>query len=262
MRCVPRLINTRIRHGWQRAYLTASGGLCQPPPLTLARPPAYNGAMQDEWNSSLAVQGSHGRRFLARDGRSVVLRPAQADDAAPLLAALNEVAAEGRYLLNSHWVITPQLEARWQRTAADSADLLLVATVAHKADAPGVLAGSVSLVRRQHEFVRHTAELGMWLRAAYREIGIGSAMVEAALAWAIAQEIEKITLSVRSGNRRALALYQKYGFVEEGRRRAFIKTPHGYEDECLISRFVDGAGPSAPPGRPRLPTHDDSDADE
>jgi RimJ/RimL family protein N-acetyltransferase len=175
------------------------------------------------------------RRFTARDGRVVQLRPAQAEDAGPLLAALNEVAAEGRYLLTRHWEITPELEARWLHTATESRDLLLVATVAAAEDAPAEIAGSVSLVRRPHEFVRHTAELGMWLRAAYREIGIGSAMVEVALAWAAAHEIEKITLSVRSNNRRALSLYQKYGFVEEGRRRGYIKTPHGYEDECLLS---------------------------
>jgi RimJ/RimL family protein N-acetyltransferase len=192
---------------------------------------AMTGWWMEEAPSPAAVE----RRFTARDGRIVRLRPAQAEDAGPLLAALNDVAAEGRYLLTRHWDITPELQARWLHTAIDSRDLLLVATVAAAEDAPAEIAGSVSLVRRQHEFVRHTAELGMWLQAAYREIGIGSAMVEAALAWATAQEIEKVTLSVRSNNRRALSLYQKYGFVEEGRRRGYIKTPQGYEDECLLS---------------------------
>jgi len=192
------------------------------------------------------------RRFVARDGRVVHLRPAQAGDAGPLLAALNEVAAEGRYLLTRHWAITRELEARWLHTATDSTDLLLVATVADDDNAPPTIAGSVSLVRREPEFVRHTAELGMWLHAAFREIGIGSAMVEAALIWAAGHGIEKITLSARSPNRRATSLYEKYGFVEEGRRGAFIKTPQGYEDECLLSRFVDPVAPlvssAAPPG--------------
>jgi ribosomal protein S18 acetylase RimI-like enzyme len=88
-------------------------------------------------------------------------------------------------------------------------------------------------------------------------------MVEVALAWAAAHGIEKITLSVRSTNRRALSLYQKYGFVEEGRRRDYIKTPAGYEDECLLSYSVPLIDPLTgapePPGPARLPPSPDAD---
>ena len=235
--------------------------------MTLIAHPAYNTGMSKGSNNrhgADSVPGAGGeRRFAARDGQVVHLRPAQNEDAAPLLAALNEVAAEGRYLLTRHWDITPELEARW-RYAAAGGDLLLIATVAPEEGAPAAIAGSVSLTRRQHEFVRHTAELGMWLRAAYREIGIGSAMVEAALTWAAAHDIEKITLSVRSNNRRALSLYQKYGFVEEGRRRGYIKTPAGYEDECLLSYSVQPIDPLTgtpePPGPAR--SHPAPDADD
>jgi RimJ/RimL family protein N-acetyltransferase len=190
------------------------------------------------------------RRFTARDGRAVYLRPAEPDDAEPLLHALNEVAAEGRYLLRPHWEVTPELEARWMGIALGSSDLLLVALIGDDTQTCDTIAGGLSLVRGRPEFVRHTAELGMWLRAAYREIGIGSQMVEVALAWAAAHAVEKVTLSVRSANRRALGLYQKYGFVEEGRRRAYIKTPHGYEDECLFSRFTSPLDPLTGPPDP------------
>ena len=234
--------------------------------MTLIRDRAYNTGMSkgsDNRPGAESLPSGGERHFEARDGRVVHLRPARDEDSGPLLAALNEVAAEGRYLLTRHWDITPELEARW-RLAAAGGDLLLIATVAPEEDAPAEVAGSVSLVRRSHEFVRHTAELGMWLRAAYREIGIGSAMVEAVLAWAAARGIEKITLSVRSNNRRALSLYQKYGFVEEGRRRDYIKTPAGYEDECLLSYSVPPIDPLTgapePPGPAR--PHPAPDADD
>jgi RimJ/RimL family protein N-acetyltransferase len=190
------------------------------------------------------------RQFTARDGRAVFLRPAQPDDAEPLLHALNEVAAEGRYLLRPHWDVTPELEARWMGIALGSSDLLLVALIGDDTQCCDTLAGSLSLVRGRPDYVRHTAELGMWLRASYREIGIGSQMVEIALLWAALHQVEKITLSVRSGNRRAAGLYEKYGFVEEGRRRAFIKTPQGYEDEYLLSRFTGPLDPLTGPPEP------------
>ncbi len=178
-----------------------------------------------------------------RDGRSVLLRTARPPDAHALLGALNEVANEGRFLLRRAWEITPELEQRWVNVALGDSDLVLVAMLLdnpHTRDEQEIV-GGLSLVRGRPEFVRHTAELAMWLRAAYRELGLGSAMLEYALVWTREQAaIEKITLSARSSNRRALNLYRKYGFVEEGRREGFIKTEQGYEAEVLLSRFVRG----------------------
>jgi ribosomal protein S18 acetylase RimI-like enzyme len=194
---------------------------------------------QEELETQFVVR----RIVHTRDGRALLLRPAEAGDAHGLLSALNEVAAEGRFLLRPAWALTPELEQRWLRVAANGVDLL-IAVVALENDASGQegeVAGSLSVVRGRPEYIRHTAELSMWVRPAFREAGLGSTMMEYALRWAAASGVEKITLSVRSSNRRAINLYSKYGFAEEGRRKAFVKTPEGYEDEVLLSKFV-GAG--------------------
>ncbi|HUS14063.1 MAG TPA: GNAT family protein [Chloroflexia bacterium] len=183
------------------------------------------------------------RLLLLRDGRHVVLRAARLSDAHLMLSALNEVASEGRFLLRRAWEITDDLEQRWIRTALADQDLVVVAMLLENAETRAEIdvAGSLSLVRGRPEFIRHTADLGMWLRAAFREQGLGSAMLEYVLNWAAAQgDIEKINLSARSTNRRALNLYRKYGFREEGRRRRHIKTEQGYEDEVLLGCFVHG----------------------
>jgi len=183
------------------------------------------------------------RLLHLRDGRVALLRPARPEDAHALLSALNEVAHEGRFLLRRAWEITPELEQRWVRAALGGLDLLMVAFMLENTESHEELdvAGSLSLVRGRPEFVRHTAEIGMWLRSAYRELGLGSALIEYALEWATAQgDIEKLTLSARSSNRRALNLYRKYDFLEEGRRHGYVKTEQGYEDEVLLARFVRG----------------------
>ncbi len=181
------------------------------------------------------------RALHLSDGRWVLLRPARSADAHLLLEALNEVANDGRFLLRRSWEITPDLERRWINVALGGTDLVVVAMLLENEQTRHEIepAGGLSLVRGRPEFIRHTAELGMWLRAAYREHGLGSAMLEYALDWAAAQgDIEKITLSARSSNRRALNLYRKYDFYEEGRRLGYIKTEQGYEAEVLLSRFV------------------------
>jgi hypothetical protein len=52
-------------------------------------------------------------------------------------------------------------------------------------------------------------------------------------------EIEKINLRVLCSNERAIGIYKKFGFVEEGHCVSEIKYEDGtYVDELLMARFV------------------------
>jgi RimJ/RimL family protein N-acetyltransferase len=63
------------------------------------------------------------------------------------------------------------------------------------------------------------AEIGMLVARAWRGRGVGSALMEAAIEWARARgDIHKLSLGVFAHNAAGLALYKKFGFVEEGRR--------------------------------------------
>ena len=61
-------------------------------------------------------------------------------------------------------------------------------------------------------------ELGMHIAKKARGKGVGSALMEAAIGWSREQGLHKICLGVWPHNEAGLALYRKYGFVEEGRR--------------------------------------------
>ncbi|EQB4338311.1 N-acetyltransferase family protein [Clostridium botulinum] len=63
---------------------------------------------------------------------------------------------------------------------------------------------------------RHKAELGICISKEYWGYGIGRVLLENILMWADAVGIEKISLTVVQTNTRAIQLYKKYGFVEEG----------------------------------------------
>ena len=55
----------------------------------------------------------------------------------------------------------------------------------------------------------------------FRRRGIGELLLIAAVEHAIARETETITLEVRKSNAAARALYEKYGFIEQGIRKAY-----------------------------------------
>ena len=52
----------------------------------------------------------------------------------------------------------------------------------------------------------------------WRGRGVGSALMSAAVDWAHEHRLHKLSLSVFAHNDAAIALYRKFGFVEEGRR--------------------------------------------
>ena len=61
-------------------------------------------------------------------------------------------------------------------------------------------------------------DLGMHLVRDARGLGIGSALMEVGIAWAREQGLHKLCLGVWPHNAAARALYEKYGFVQEGYR--------------------------------------------
>ncbi|AUN17044.1 GNAT family N-acetyltransferase [Clostridium botulinum] len=63
---------------------------------------------------------------------------------------------------------------------------------------------------------RHKAEFGICILKEYWGYGIGRVLLENILIWADTVGIEKISLTVVQTNTKAIQLYKRYGFVEEG----------------------------------------------
>ena len=70
-------------------------------------------------------------------------------------------------------------------------------------------------------------EIGMMVAADWRGRGVGTALVAAAIEWARARGMHKLTLSVFPHNDAAIALYRKFGFIEEGRHVKQIRRADG-----------------------------------
>jgi RimJ/RimL family protein N-acetyltransferase len=70
-------------------------------------------------------------------------------------------------------------------------------------------------------------EIGMMVAREWRGRGVGTALVTAAIEWAQARGLHKLTLSVFPHNEAAIALYRKFGFVEEGRLIKHIRRDNG-----------------------------------
>ncbi len=70
-------------------------------------------------------------------------------------------------------------------------------------------------------------EIGMMVAANWRGRGVGTALVAAAIDWARGRGLHKLALSVFPHNAAAIALYRKFGFVEEGRLVRHVRRADG-----------------------------------
>lgn len=69
----------------------------------------------------------------------------------------------------------------------------------------------------------------------YRGRGIGSVLIGALIRDAIRRCAEAIHLEVRESNIPAISLYKKHGFVADGRRRGYYRSPK--EDAILMTLY-------------------------
>ena len=74
----------------------------------------------------------------------------------------------------------------------------------------------------------------------YTNQSIGTKLIEFLINWAKKQnDLEKICLGVTSVNERAIKVYRRIGFVEEGRQRYQIKYEDGsYGDDILMAYYL------------------------
>jgi RimJ/RimL family protein N-acetyltransferase len=175
--------------------------------------------------------------YILRDGTSLLVRAARAEDAARLAEMKNAIIAEDAYTLAGPGEHTATAE-RLERTIAEHADepgyLYLVA------EAGGQVVGELTFSNGHLRKTAHAGQLSVYLGRDWRERGVGSILLRRLLEWAAAHPtIEKVGLAVFSDNSRALAAYRKAGFVEEGRCPRDMKLASGeYVDSVLMYQFV------------------------
>ncbi|PWU16592.1 MAG: GNAT family N-acetyltransferase [Bdellovibrio sp.] len=172
-----------------------------------------------------------------KTGETIVIRSAEGRDAAQILALGKSVMDEGIYTLteSDELDFTVEQEAEWIRSHQDHpAKLILVAEFEERV--VGILDFSNGHRRR----IAHHGEFGMSVMKPWRDKGVGKALLGSLLAWAERNlTIEKINLKVHATNSRAIGLYEKFGFVEEGRQKRDLRLARDqYVDSILMGRFV------------------------
>ena len=164
----------------------------------------------------------------------VVVRPAEAGDAAELVELARAVASE-----EEGWLVT---DGAWRSVADERRYARALRRSAHGAflvaELDGAIVGRLSIARDPHPASRHVADVGLMVARGHRRRGIGEALMRAAEDWAQANRVAKLELHVFPHNAPAIALYEKLGYRREGTRRKHYRRGRELFDAVLMAKEV------------------------
>ncbi|CAN5503764.1 hypothetical protein BH20ACT2_BH20ACT2_23700 [soil metagenome] len=158
----------------------------------------------------------------------VVIRDMRAEDEDALLDLLEQVAAERRWIAREPPVDRTQSRARLRAGTAQDGFVGLVAEIGTQ------VVGHIWLAPTPYG----VAELGMMLAPSWRGRGIGTKLVATGVERARRLGAHKIALEVWPHNAAAMALYDKAGFVEEGRLRRHYRRANGELWDAVVMGLV------------------------
>ena len=161
----------------------------------------------------------------------MIIRPAEPADAEGLSELGEAVGSEPE-----GWLVTTN---GWRDASDERRYLRAIRRYPNAAvlvaEDEGSIVGRLSIARDQHPASRHVADLGLMVAITHRRRGIGKALLEAAVTWGRDSGVRKLELHVFPWNDAAIALYERFGFVQEGYRHAHYRRGDEYVDAILMA---------------------------
>lgn len=187
--------------------------------------------------SARAAATMFGRDLVAvADKPAVVVRRIEPRDAEGFVRVFEAIADEGRWI-GTELPVDDERRARWRSFALHPVDTAATWVTVDGDDVTGFLHVAVD---------RGRASLGMALLPQYRRRGLGRDLLAHCVDWAEASGAHKIELEVWPHNTAARRLYERAGFVVEGRRRRHWRRRSGQLwDSIEMALVLDETSPGS-----------------
>jgi len=187
------------------------------------------------------------KRVSLRNGQVATIREAELNDAPAVLEYLDKVIAETDFLAMGQgdldWPLEKERQFIEEHRSADN-KLLIVAEV------EGRIAGVSGFTGDSRRRLRHTGESGISVLQRHWGLGLGTALMGSVIEWAKSSGVvRKIGLRVRKDNKRAIRLYERFGFVREGMFTRQFAIAGRFYDAYLMGLEIDPSPRWANPER-------------
>lgn len=147
------------------------------------------------------------------------------EDASAFISFINQVAVETSYLVLDESGLQWNEEAMaraFAKSLDNPRDLCLLAKLGDE------IIGAVSVKSSSQFRISHIGNVFIAVKKAYWDKGIGSLLLEEMIHWAYEMGVlHRLELTVQVRNEAAVHLYQKVGFIIEGRQVRGARTDEG-----------------------------------
>jgi RimJ/RimL family protein N-acetyltransferase len=169
------------------------------------------------------------------DRVGITIEPIREDHVEGFREALDTVAREKKYLIFTE---APSVEhmLAFVRSNIAAGHPHMVALGGGRAEGRGEgrVVGWCDIRAKERAVQSHVGVLGMGIVPGYRDRGIGRLLITAALDAARAKGLHRVELDAHGDNLRAIALYEKVGFVHEGVARDAVRHDGGFVDSVKM----------------------------
>ncbi|AEV31025.1 acetyltransferase, ribosomal protein N-acetylase [Sphaerochaeta pleomorpha str. Grapes] len=168
----------------------------------------------------------------------ITVREATKEDAALILPFMATVGGESDNLVTDEKGLPFSLgqeEAYLQHKQGSKNNIQLLAFEGN------VLVGSAGCDTSSRQRICHGGEIGISVLKAYWNKGVGTLLLSNLVQWARNSEtgLRKLSLTVRADNVRAIALYKRFGFVEEGKVKRLLQINGVFYDGITMVLLID-----------------------
>ena len=106
------------------------------------------------------------------------------------------------------------------------------------AEVDGKVIASSGITKRRYSCEKHVGDLGIIIKAGYRDLGVGTEMMKTLIDHARIMEIKILAFNVYATNDRALHVYEKVGFKETGRIPKRYYKKGKYVDGVIMTQEI------------------------
>lgn len=168
----------------------------------------------------------------------MIIRPIKIEDAEPFFRMMCSLDGETPFMMYEPGERESKRSVAGLKNrvadAVSTGDLLLIAE-----DSDKNIVGFIWAERGNLNRVLHTAYIVVGIRKAYQNQGIGTKFFMELDEWAKKNGIVRLELTVECENAVAIHLYEKNGFVVEGRRIKSMKLGDDFVDEFYMAKILE-----------------------
>ena len=167
--------------------------------------------------------------------KDMYVRPVKISDAEQLIEIIPIIDTQTPFMMRSEgeFGLTLEQEIEFISSKLKSKNYLFLVAVLN-----GTIVGTLGFNGSTLKKYKHSGEFGMGVLKDYWGNGVGSLLLQSLIDWAKENQILKINLKVVSTNGRAIRLYEKFGFIYEGKIVAGVFMEDKYEDLIVMGKVI------------------------